>query len=222
MSFAVVFVSCKSNETSDSDKVVQTEIYQNYSVNYDAATKTQSVSASFRFGGSNGTTLRLVKDSKVSWNNQPLHEGNSIFSGTYYETQKVGEIISENTFMYIDNDNKTYKNAVPLLKADPIVEGNIISKQSSNVISWSGFPSSAMDEVKIILKDSVKEYYFYPTIKGTNNMVIKPSELNQVKEGNANIQIQRTVTSALQNGNAIGGEIYSEYLSVPIIVKILK
>ncbi len=221
-SISLVLISCRSNETSDSDKVVQTEIYQSYSVVYDVATKTQSVSASFRFGGINGTSLRLVKDSKVSWNNEPMHDDKSIFTGTFYETKKAGELISDNTFLYIDNDGKTYKNTVPLLKADPYIEGNVISKQASNTISWYGLPSSAMDQVKIILKDSIKEYYFYPTIIGSNDIVIKPSDLNQVKEGNANIQIQRTVTSSLQNGNSIGGEIYSEYLSLPIIVKILK
>lgn len=221
-SIAVVLISCKSNETADSDKVVQTEIYQSYSVSYDAASKKQELGASFRFGGSNGTTLRLVKESNVTWNGQLMQEDNSIFSGTYYQYQKVGELIAENTFVYTDNDGKSYKNVIPLLKAEPIVEGNVISKQTNNVISWSGLPSSAVDEVKIILKDSVKEFYFYPRIVGSNNITISSNDLKDVKEGNANIYIQRTVTSALQNGNPIGGELYSEYLSNTIIVKIVK
>lgn len=215
-----LIVSCKSNETSDSDKVVQTEIYQTYSVYYDASSQTQSISASFRFGGNNGTTLRLVKNSKVSWNSQEMHEESSIFSGTYYEIKKVGDVIPENKFLYIDNDEKNYQNIIPLLKAEPLLEGNVLSKQNDNTINWVGLPSTANDEVKIIVKDSLKEYYFYPKIKGTSNMVIKGSELKDVVIGNANLQIRRTVTSSLQNGNAIGGEIYSEYLSKPINIKI--
>ena len=85
-SVLVIFfiTACISNETANSDKVSQSEIYQIYSVTYNAGDMELSARATLRFGGSSGTTLLLVKPSTVFFNNEEMPMENGSFSGTYY------------------------------------------------------------------------------------------------------------------------------------------
>ncbi len=124
----VILTSCASNETSDSNKVVQSEIYQSYFVDYDASQNEFEATASFRFGGQNGTTLRLVDKSNVVYNNMPMSAKTSAWTGTSYQYSKNGAVGSEHSFLYVNNDNESFKNTVPLLMAEPILKNTSISK----------------------------------------------------------------------------------------------
>ncbi len=96
--FCLLLTSCKSNETSDSNKVAQSEIYQSYFVEYDASQNEFEATASFRFGGENGTTLRLVDKSNVLYNNNTMSAQTSAWTGTSYIYKKNGAVGVEHTF----------------------------------------------------------------------------------------------------------------------------
>jgi len=221
--FAVGFIlnSCKSNETSDSDKVAQSEIYQTYFVEYDASQNEFEASASFRFGGENGTTLRLVGKSNVVFDNKPMSAKTSAWTGTSYQYKQNGEVGAEHSFLYVNNDAESFKNTIPLLKAEPLLQNNSISKSKGVVVSWNGMPLSAKDRIEIVLRDSVQSHYFSPEIIGATSVSLKNKELMPLKIGNGELYIVRSVTLSLQNGKPIGGVIGSEYKSKRFAVTIL-
>lgn len=218
---SLTLVSCKSNETSDSDKVAQSEIYQSYFVEYDASQNEFEATASFRFGGENGTTLRLVDKSNISYNNIPMNAQTSAWTGTSYAFKKNGAVGVEHTFLYVNNDQESFKNMIPLMQAEPILENASISKSKGAVVSWTGVPLSSKDEIEILLSDSNQTHYFSPKIVGATSLTLKSNDLLPLKAGHGELSIVRRVTFSLQNGKPIGGVIGSEYKSKRIPVEIL-
>lgn len=218
----LLLTSCKSNETSDSNKVAQSEIYQSYFVEYDASQNEFEATASFRFGGENGTTLRLVDKSNVSYNNNTMSAQTSAWTGTSYIYKKNGAVGVEHTFLYVNNDNESFKNMIPLMTAEPILKNTTISKSKGVVISWTGVPLSSKDEIEILLSDSTQTHYFSPKIVGATSLTLGSNDLLPVKVGNGELSIIRKVTLSLQNGKPIGGVIGSEYKSKRISVKIVQ
>src|SRR6187551_469702 len=103
----LLITSCSSNETSDSKNVKQSEIYQTYRINW--SNGSGSATASFRFGGENGTTLRLNEPSKVTYNGQKLTEGKFLFGGAFYQGDQV-KYSSKHVFRFTDSDGKVYEN----------------------------------------------------------------------------------------------------------------
>jgi hypothetical protein len=222
IAISLILNSCASNETSDSNKVVQSEIYQSYSVDYDASNNELEVTAGFRFGGQNGTTLRLVDKSKVKYNNMELSPKTSPWTGTSYIYTHNGPMVSEHKFEYTNNDNETFVNVVPLLKADPILTESVISKSNNLVISWSGVPLTSKELIELAIQDSVQTYYFSPKIIGATSITVTPTELSKLKIGKGELFMRRTVSLSLQKGKPIGGFIESEYQSVRLKCDISK
>lgn len=221
ISISLFLFSCASNETSESNKVAQSEIYQSYFVDYDASQNEFEATASFRFGGQNGTTLRLVDKSNVVYNNMPMSANTSAWTGTSYQYKKNGAVGSEHSFLYVNNDNESFKNTVPLLMAEPILKNTSISKSKGAVISWNGMPLSSKDDIEIVIRDSVQSHYFSPKLVGATSLTLKNTDLMPVKIGNAEMYIVRRVTLSLQKTNPIGGVIGSEYLSKKVAVEIV-
>lgn len=220
-SLVVILASCASNETSDSNKVAQTEIYQSYFVDYDASKNELEATASFRFGGQNGTTLRLVDKSKVSYNEKPLSAKTSAWTGTSYQYQVNGDAVVEHTFIYVNNDKQTFKNSVPLLKAEPVLENGLVSKSKGAVVSWVGTPLSSLDNVEIVIQDSVQPHYYSPKLVGATSLTLKNGDLLPLKIGKGELYIVRRVNLSLQKTNPIGGAIGSEYVSKRVAVEIV-
>ncbi len=108
--FAVIslITSCVSNETADSKDVSQSEIYQTYRVNW--AEGSGSVRASFRFGGENGTTLRMAESAKIIYNGKKLREGKFLLGGAFYSSDQVA-YSPTHTFRFTDNDGQVYENS---------------------------------------------------------------------------------------------------------------
>jgi hypothetical protein len=219
---SVLVLSCASNETSDSNKVAQSEIYQSYFVNYDASDNELEVSAGFRFGGQNGTTLRLVEKSNITYNNLKMNASTSAWTGTSYIYKMNGFVGSEHKFVYTNNDDEVFENSIPLLKAEPALKNALISKSQGTVIYWTGMPLSNKDEIEVILQDSVQSYSFYPKFVGAASLSLSPNNLELLKLGSGQICIRRSVTLSLQKGKPIGGVIGSEYQSNKIKCEFVK
>ena len=101
---AIMFASCASNETANSDTVSQSEIYQSYSVDYNDADMELSATASFRFGGNKGTTLALISPSQVTFNGEKMAQDNNMFSGTFYKINRQAKFPGSFNFVYTDSD----------------------------------------------------------------------------------------------------------------------
>src|SRR6476620_1924734 len=87
---AVLLLSaCASTDSSNSDNVKQTEVWQNYWVEYDDASNALTSGCTFRFGGSTGTTLLLTKPANVTFDGQEMTSSSGVLikgviGGTHY------------------------------------------------------------------------------------------------------------------------------------------
>ncbi|MEO5645347.1 MAG: hypothetical protein ABIQ40_18735 [Bacteroidia bacterium] len=108
LAFILIITSCVSNETSDSKDVNQAEIYQTYRIN--CVEGNTSVTASFRFGGENGTTLRLSKPASITYNQKSLTESKFLLGGAFYRQDNAGTV-AKHIFLFTDVDGKKYVNS---------------------------------------------------------------------------------------------------------------
>ncbi len=146
------FACCVSNETANSDTVKQSEIYQSYAITYDAGDMELSATAFFRFGGSAGTTLSLVKPSSILFNGTEMAMGKNIFSGTFYEINQQVHASLSYKFIFTDTEKKTYINTASI---DPIEINEYpekIKKTEGFKVSWTGMPVQQNERVSVSLE----------------------------------------------------------------------
>jgi len=219
---ALILISCASNETSESNKVVQSEIYQQYSVSYSSSNNELDVYASFRFGGENGTTLQLVEKSKIVYNDNNLKSHTSGWFGTSYKYNIKTDYKVEHKFKYINNDGEVLENSIQLLKVEPILKSIKISKSSGCVIEWEGQLTTGKDDLEIKIADSSQTLTFIPEMVGASSLTIKPNQISNLKIGNGNIYAERKVISSLEKPTLKGGKISSTYYSKKIKIEIVE
>lgn len=205
--------SCVSNETADSDKVAQSEIYQTYSVSYSMTDGKMTLFASFRFGGNAGTTLRLVKPSTVTWNGKEMQAENNIFQGTYYELVESGDPSGNHVFVFTDTQNKVYTNQIQLLSAEPLVSEGSHSISKGLEIRWIGPALREGETISCNIKDSTTTHSFTTTMKGQESFFVTPDQLKTVKKGLVNLYFKRTYSPALAESTHLGGSIEAVYES---------
>jgi hypothetical protein len=209
-----IMFSCASNETANSDKVSQSEIYQIYSISYNAGDMELSARATFRFGGSNGTTLLLVKPSIVKFNNEEMPMEQGSFSGTYYEINKQSDFIKNASFHYINNDKKSYDNKISMEPIDIVNFTSKLDTTQSYTLTWNGLPVGNAETVTLVIED--KDFHnisVSSSIVGANSLSFSSSELKGLTKGAANIYISRNANFSLKEGTHLGGSIYYTYTS---------
>jgi hypothetical protein len=217
----IIISSCASNETANSDKVNQSEIYQIYSVSYNAGDMELSARATFRFGGSNGTTLMLVNPSIVKFNTEEMPYKHGAFSGTYYEINKQSDFIKNAVFYYKNNDKKTFDNSIKMQPIEIVDFPSKVDTTKNYSVTWTGLPVANGETVTLVLED--KKYH---TVSVSTNIVgaisigFSPSDLKGLVGGSANIYISRKTDFPLKEGNHLGGTIYSTYTSRKVGVSI--
>jgi hypothetical protein len=112
---SVFFAGCASSDTAESSTVAQSEIYQDYVVDFDNGQ--MMVTATMRFGGPTGTTLNLTPPSKITYNGLPLLSSKGFFAGTVYRF--VGDLYQPNvSFEFTDTVGKAYTNSIGLAPVD--------------------------------------------------------------------------------------------------------
>lgn len=103
-------LGCRSCDTIDSTKLDPSEIYQDYTIS--ASNDGTIVSATFRAGGSTGTTIELLSPSKVEYNGKPMTANVRTFlNGTFYTSGSNG-FSSSNTFFFTDASGNRFSNSV--------------------------------------------------------------------------------------------------------------
>jgi hypothetical protein len=126
---------CRSCDTVESTKIAQSEIYQDYSV--DAADSGTRVTATFRVGGSTGTTIDLDAPSKVEHNGREMGENlRSIISGTTY-TFSSGVFTGSHQFTYTNGEGKVFLNELSFEAIEMVSAPAIINSKEKTVILLS-------------------------------------------------------------------------------------
>lgn len=217
-SFILFFASCVSNETANSDTVKQSEIYQSYTVTYDSGDKELTATASFRFGGSTGTSLALTAPSKVLFNDQEMAADKNLFTGTFYEINK--QITAQPlvfAFEYADNDKKSYKNSVAIDAIDIDSYPKSIMKNGEFEVSWLGSPLQNGESVSVTLEG--KEFFSCTqntSTVGATSVKFSKELLKDIKSGDADIVAKRTKSLSLKEASHLGGSITATYVSAKV------
>ncbi len=213
MAAIMMLAACASNDTANSDTVKQSEIYQSYSITYDAGDKELSASASYRFGGSTGTTLALLKPSGVTFNGESMRQENNIFSGTYYSTNLQEGFKGSYVFVYTDGDEKTYTNKFEFAPIEITDYPKTAEKSTGIMVKWS-LPLKNNERVYLYVEDNKNNSKYTATeIVGSTSIEITPDLLRDLYPGSVNIYLTREVSGSLEEATHLGGKYYLNYIS---------
>jgi hypothetical protein len=217
--------ACPSNDTTASNKVAQSEIYQSYSIaqnghNYD-------VTAYFRVGGKTGTTLALIAPSTVNFNGQKMQEHLNTPSGTYY-TATIPNNTPSGTFDFTDRNGKTYTNKIDLSQVDAVTAGLRVNGSAPVSIALSRPPADSAG-LRVELGDhtifvetaqtGLTEAY-YDKVK--NRIVILPAAWKDVANGTVAVELEVDQFISAQQATALGGDISFKYKAAPMKLTLQK
>lgn len=216
-------VSCASTDVEESKFVSQNRIYQNYRVEIDENRQSSRASATFRFGGSTGTTLSLSDESSITLNQSKLNGKQEMFSGMVYSKSNVKSEDNNYTFVFTDTEKNTYRNLVSI---QPLKFGKapkVIDKTSSYKIYWDGSPLGPNEKIELSLKhgkDQFSTILWTSTMQGTNSIEIGSDKLKDANPGLGNLRLRRVITPPLQEGTEVNGKVTGVYSSLVIPVTI--
>lgn len=217
--------ACPSNDTTQSNKVAQTEIYQSYSIaqngqNYD-------VTAYFRIGGKTGTTLALSPPSTVTFNGQPMQEHLNTTSGTYY-TASVSNKTAEGIFAFTDRNSKTYTNKIDLTRVGLTPSKLAVNGTAPVAVPLTGTPPDSanlnleLNNQMVIVSsgpgDMAEAYYD----KARNSIVVLPAAWTKAPNGTVAIDLEVRNSIPTQQGTQLGGDITFFYDSPPVSATLAK
>lgn len=206
--------ACPSNETTPSNKVAQTEIYQSYSI--DDEGPNYEVTAFFRIGGRTGTTLALSAPSSVTLNGVAMKEHLNTTSGTYYSAS-VPRTTPSATFAFTDRNSKVYTNKIDLSRgtlgtAKLTVDGaKAVAIPVSGTIPETANLSLDINGRMVIVTASnggVGEAYYD---RAKNSIVVLPAAWEKSTNGNVTINLDVRNSVPTQQGTALGGEMTFVY-----------
>jgi hypothetical protein len=227
--FLGVFVftggSCPSNDTTASNKVAQSEIYQSYSVTQIG--DSYDVMAYFRVGGRTGTTLALVAPSRITINGQVMKENLNTSSGTFYSTT-IPTSTTSGTFVFTDRNSKSYTNNIDLSR----VAINA-SKTNSNGAEPLAVPlSRAPGETASLTLQLNNRLVFVDAAKGemseafydrtARSIVILPTAWKDLPNGSVSLDLEIRDNNSTQQGTDLGGEMTFTYDAAPVQISLAK
>lgn len=215
--FAVMLIaSCASTDTANSDTVKQSEICQLYTVTYDAGMHELSATAYFRFGGSTGTTLSLVKPSNIIFDGEDMAMENFGFTGTYYALNKQVDFRGAHEFKYTDNDNKTYVNKATVTPVQITEYPKTADKNTGFTVRWDN-PLNNNEKISVYVEDS-KNYSTYVSIDvvGATGVELSKEQIKDVEPGNINIYLVREMNLSLVESTHLGGNMFVKYTTEKI------
>ncbi len=221
-----LITSSVSNETADSKDVNQSEIYQTYRVNW--AEGSGSVRASFRFGGENGTTLRLAEAAKITYNGKKLKEGKFLLGGAFYSSDQVA-YSPIHTFRFTDNDGKVYENSfefdrIEFQNAPETVTktGDLILSLSRKLLKGENLNFRAQSDTTMFNEMIISHSHLDPVYYDDKqqHLVIKSSFFAGFTDVPALIWMEKAeMKQPLDQRTNLGGEFHFSYKSEEIEVK---
>jgi hypothetical protein len=217
--------ACPSNETTPSNKVAQTEIYQSYSI--DDEGPNYEVTAFFRIGGKTGTTLALSAPSSVTLNGVAMKEHLNTTSGTYYSAS-IPRTTPSATFAFTDRNSKVYTNKIDLSRGTLGTAKLSVNGATAIAIPVSGtIPETAnlsldIDGRVVIVSSAngdMAEAYFD---RAKNSIVILPAAWERTENGNVAINLDVRNAVPTQQGTALGGEMTFVYETPSVSATVAK
>lgn len=218
--------ACASTDSSNSDNVKQTEIWQRYWVSYEEGPGQFEAGCTFRFGGSTGTTLILNGNSNVKLNGEVMPHSTGelikgVIGGTHYKVEK-NSLVKECVFEYTDNEGKVYTNKVNL---SPVLVKDVpetLDFAADNKIEFDELKIDKTEGISIEIKNPNTTYVIIenPVIEG-NTVIVKGAELKDLGNGEVEITFTRRKETDLQQGGHLGGSISADYTTKAFKSKVI-
>lgn len=204
---SVFLFSCASE---DSDDVNQDKIYTVYWLEHDAGTGITHANARFTFGSLLGTPLKLQNNSTVKFNGDVLSY-NSVLG--YYEKQ-YSTFVNGGTYVFVDDNNKTYTNVAPAVSALSIPAIDTIRKNTTADVTWSGAANASGEQVTLKLASAINPTsnfkMFFQNSSGATKVFLDTT-INVLPVGNLTLELERKKVGALAEATSAGGSITSTY-----------
>ncbi len=217
--------ACPSNDTTQSNKVEQTEIYQSYSIDDEGSN--YLVTAYFRIGGKTGTTLALSPLSNVTFNGQAMKENLNTTSGTFY-TLSVPKGTPDGTFSFTDRTSKVYTNKIAMSRIALAPAKLAVNGITPVALPLTGVPADSaslnleLNNLMVIVSsgpgDSAEAYYD----KVKNAIIVLPAAWSRTANGNIAIDLEVRDSIPTQQGTKLGGEMTFLYDSPSVNASLAK
>jgi hypothetical protein len=223
---AILFSACASRDTAESSTVQQTEIFQDYLADWSDGQFT--VTATFRFGGPTGTTLKLTPPSRVAYNGIDLPASKGALTGTIYRF--TSSTYQPNlSFEFRDTAGKPYLNSIDLVPVEFAVPPTKAAKASRVVLPITRIVGESDTTGYLTLTDSAGDDHIAEVkvsrgaVSAPNSVyfdqgsiVLEPEFLKGISAGAGKValRIERKQTPA--QVTHLGGSIAVRYQVKPI------
>lgn len=229
-------LGCASTETIESTKVSATEIYQSYII-YGSKNST-SVNATFRVGGSTGSTVDLDAPAKIEHNGKEMTESAPGFmKGTDYN-DSASQFVSNHKFKFTDANGKVWENDIALDALEITSQNLSFSKLNGGTFTLSR-PLGKDETIEISLtseknpppssngnsnnKKPELDYStsLHPTFDQAGTTAkLEPSALKNFVDGKANLQVTIRKNKAASQ-SAKGGSLDFTYEAQKVSVNVV-
>jgi hypothetical protein len=219
---------CRSSDTAESSTVAQTEIFQDYVLEYENGRVTAT--ATFRFGGPTGTTLSLTSPSRVTYNGIPLSSSKILFAGTVYRFTGAEYPLSA-TFEFTDTAGKTYTNSIGLApvefnppppnatrSARLLLPVTRVVKDENTTVELTITDAAGADHSSAV-KDGRGVVGFRSSVyfdESQSAVAIEPDFLKEIPAGAVKISLRAEKTQKPAQSTHLGGSISARYHTKPI------
>lgn len=214
------FYNCTSNEIANSKDVNQDKIYQYYDVSHSEGDAGASVTCTFRFGGSNGTTLVLSSPSNIKLDGAEVKVDSNGMAGAFYKVQIPDQkMYGTHEFSFNNTENKVYTNQFTI---DSFSYVNVPKETNRNqvlVIQFNCRDLGASDY--IVLNTLNTDSSFSLSSVGNLKMItISEKELMRQKGNELNLEAVLYREENLKNAASEGGELNISQRLKPIKIRL--
>ncbi len=223
--FTITFTNCTSNEIANSGDVNQDKIYQSYLATFKEGMENAEIKGTFRFGGSNGTTLVLSSPSNFKFDNELTKVDSSWGGGAYYQSQiPANRWLRTHELTFTTTDNKIYTNT---FTNDSFTIKNLpvsISKKDSLVIAFINPTLQPNDYIEINSQNSDSSFHYTTsTVNGnTSTVIISVKDIARQKSNKVEFEAILNKQINLANATSEGGRINIRYALKNAIVKLIE
>lgn len=219
LTFGTFAVGC-SIDTVGSTEVSSESIYQSYWAEFDEASSSTNLTATFRVGGSTGTTVELQSPSQVTVNGRSMAREN--FLGTRYILNQVG-LVPDARFSFVNQRGDRMENSIRIHPiAARLARTTVLVYEPLEIdIDTAVVPSNV--EIKGVISmdrnDSDSKYQSVTSAWDSRRqkLVFSGADLSRsLGDGPATLTISSSTWSRLAQSSREGGYISSTYKVRPI------
>lgn len=196
-----------STDIIGSDRIHPEDIYQNYEISYQETTHQTEVVGTFRVGGGTGTTLEFKEPSQLVVNSQVAIQDRNW--GSHYKVSLGQKLVRQITTAWTAQDAHVYTNHFELNPVyTPMGIPQRLSLQSETLVPVQAPLLDEDDRVSLVIEQSLGGSHMVLVNAFDSQrevIIVNPSELSELKPGEATIYVRRTRSVTLSEKTPIGG-----------------